>query len=230
AAASQLAFFVAVDRTGVAVATLVAIGAAPPAAGLLDWMAAGQRPNRYWLGGVAIALAGVVLLSSGAIRLVGSGVALAVLAGCGVPCQGFAAQKLMMDRPPLTAMTMVVGGGAALLFPATLMEAESALASTASVATVVYLGMTLTALAILFGFGLKRLSLRMAVMVGLLEPAVAATLAMTVLAEPVSAAQLGGICLVIIGVARATMDSATRSGKQPLSTRIPDKEARGKGP
>ena len=84
AAVSQLAFFVAADRTGVAVATLVTIGTAPLVAGLMDWMAAGQRPNRHWLGGVALALAGVTLLSGGAVQVVGSGVALAVLAGCGI--------------------------------------------------------------------------------------------------------------------------------------------------
>ena len=176
AAVSQLAFFVAADRTGVAVATLVTIGTAPLVAGLMDWMAAGQRPKRHWLGGVATALAGVTLLSGGAMQVVGSGVALAVLAGCGIPCQGFAAQKLMMNRPPLAAMATVVGGGARVLFPAALMEAERALGSAVSVATVVYLGLATVTLAhALFSFGLKVLRLR--VVVGLLEPVVAATLA-----------------------------------------------------
>ncbi|MXW12206.1 MAG: DMT family transporter [Synechococcus sp. SB0662_bin_45] len=213
-AVTQLAFFVAADRTGVAVATLAAIGAAPLAAGLLDWMAAGQRPSRYWLGGVAVALAGVILLAGGAMRMVGSGVALAVLAGCGIPCQGFAAQKLMMDRPPLTAMATVVGGGTMVLFPAALMETGSALGSTAAMATVVYLGLiTLTLGHTLFGLGLKRLRLGTVVVVGLLEPAVAATLAMVVLTEPVTTAQLGGICLVLAGVAIAAVDPTARPGK-----------------
>lgn len=215
AAVGPLAFFVAADRTGVAVATLVAIGTAPLAAGLLDWMTTGQRPNRPWLIGVATTLAGVALLSGGAIQIVGSGVALAALTGCCVPCQGFAAQKLMMDRPPLTAMATVVGGGMVLLLPTALMEAGNALGSAASMATVAYLGLVTLALGhTLFGLGLKRLSLRMAVVVGLLEPAVAATLAMVVLAEPVTTAQLGGICLVLAGVAVAAVDPTANPGKQ----------------
>ena len=213
AAVGPLAFFVAADRTGVAVATLVALGTAPLAAGLLDWMTAGQRPHRHWLIGVTTALAGVALLSGGAIQVVGSGVVLAALAGCGVPCQGFAAQKLMMDRPPLTAMATVVGGGMVLLLPTALMEAGNALGSAASMATVAYLGLVTLALGhVLFGLGLKRLSLRMAVVVGLLEPAVAATLAMTVLAEPVTTALLTGICLVIAGITVAAMDASTNPG------------------
>lgn len=212
AAVSQ-AFFVAADRAGVAVATLVTIGTAPLVAGLMDWIAAGQRPSRHWLGGVAMALTGVALLSGGAVQVVGSGVALAVLAGCGIPCQGFAAQQLMLDRPPLAAMATVVGGGAMVLFPAALMETGSALGSVASVTTVVYLGLVTVTLAYaLFGFGLKCLRLRVAVVVGLLEPAVAATLALTVLAEPVTAALLTGICLVIAGVAVAAMDPSTNPG------------------
>lgn len=214
AAVSQLAFFVAAERTGVAVATLVAIGTAPLVAGLMDWIAAGQRPNRHWLGGVAMALAGVTLLSGGgAVQVVGSGVALAMLAGCGIPCQGLAAQQLMMDRPPLAAMATLVGGGAMVLFPAALMEAGTALGSAASMATVAYLGLvTLTLGHALFGVGLKHLSLRTAVVVALLEPAVAATLALTVLAEPVTAALLTGTCLVIAGVAVAAMDPSTNPG------------------
>ena len=216
AAVSQLAFFVAVDRTGVAVATLVTIGVTPLAAGLVDWMAVGQRPGRSWLGGVAVALAGVALLSGETTKVVGSGVAFAMVAGCGIPCQGFAAQQLMMDRPVLTAMATVVAGGALLLLPAALMEVESALESAASVATVAYLGLVTVTLAhALFGLGLKFLRLRVAVVVGLLEPVVAATLAMTVLAEPVTTALLTGICLVIAGVAVAAMEPTANPGNPP---------------
>lgn len=119
----------------------------------------------------------------------------------------------MLDRPPLTAIATVVGGGAMVLFPVALMEAGSTWGSVASVVTVVFLGLVTTTLAhALFGFGLKRLPLRVAVVVGLLEPAVAATLALTVLAEPATAALLTGICLVIAGVAVAAMDPGANPG------------------
>jgi len=62
-AAYHLAFFEAVDRTGVAVGTLVSVGTGPIVAGLIDWVVEGHRPSRNWIAGAATALAGVVLLS-----------------------------------------------------------------------------------------------------------------------------------------------------------------------
>lgn len=200
-AASQLSFFEAMARTGVAVGTLVAIGVGPLVAGVMDWMAYRQRPSQRWLAGVAVALGGVMLLSGKAAEVVWSGVALAVVAGCGIPAMGFAAQQLMRDRPLLTAMATVMLAGSVFLQPVALATLDTSSISIGSVLTVLYLGLVTVTLAhSLWGAGLKRLTLSVAVVVGLLEPAVAATLAMTVLAEPVTAALVAGICLVIIGV------------------------------
>ncbi|MEK7864064.1 MAG: EamA family transporter, partial [Chloroflexota bacterium] len=60
----QLAFFEGVARAGVVVGTIVAIGSAPPAAGLLAWIALGERPTLRWLAATALATAGIVLLSA----------------------------------------------------------------------------------------------------------------------------------------------------------------------
>ena len=213
-AVSQLLLFEAMARTGVAVGTLVAIGIGPLAAGLIDWMAHRQRPDRHWLTGMAVALAGVALLSGGASGVVWSGVALAVLAGCGIPCQGFAAQRLMRDRPLVTAMATVLSGGAVLMLPVTATSVDATFDSVAAISTVLYLGLVTVMLAhSLWGAGLKRLTLSVAVVVGLLEPAVAATLAVTVLSEPVTVALIAGICLVIAGVAVTSLSPlAGRSG------------------
>ena len=201
-AASQLLFFEAMARTGVAVGTLVAIGIGPLAAGLIDWLAYRQVPDGRWLAGMMLSLAGVALLSGGAAEVVWSGVALAVVAGCGIPCQGFAAQQLMRDRPLMTTMATVLTSGSILMLPVSLTSVDTTFSSTASTATVLYLGLVTVTLAhSLWGVGLKRLSLSVAVVVGLLEPAVAATLAMTVLSEPVTVGLVAGICLVIVGVA-----------------------------
>ena len=200
-AVSQLLFFEAMARTGVAVGTLVAIGIGPLAAGLIDWLAYRQLPDGRWLTGMLVAVAGVALLSGGAAEVVWSGVALAVLAGCGIPCQGFAAQQLMRDRPLITSMATVLTAGSVLMLPITVTSVDTTFDSVASTSTVLYLGLVTVMLAhSLWGAGLKRLSLSVAVVVGLLEPAVAATLAMTVLSEPVTVALVAGICLVMIGV------------------------------
>ena len=208
-AASQLLFFEAMARTGVAVGTLVAIGIAPLVAGLMDWLAYRQRPDRRWLAGVGLALAGVALLSGGAEEVVWSGVVLAMLAGSGIPFQGFAIQRLMMDRPLLTTVATVLPAGAVVMLPTALRSSGAAFGSVGNASTVLYLGLVTVTLAHpLWGAGLKRLSLSVAVVVGLLEPAVAATLAITVLAEPATVGLITGICLVIAGVAVTSLSKA----------------------
>lgn len=201
-AVSQMLFFEAMARTGVAVGTLVGIGVGPLMAGLIDWLAYRRRPDGRWLIGVALALAGVALLSGGATDVVLSGVILAAVAGCGIPCQGFAMQQLSTDRPLITTVATVMAAGSVVMLPTALGSWSEASDSVESVSTVLYLGLVTVTLAhSLWGAGLKRLSLSVAVVVGMLEPAVAATLAMTVLSEPATAALITGICLVIAGVA-----------------------------
>ena len=219
-ASSQLAFFEAVFRTGVAVGTLVAIGTGPIAAGGIDWLVYGRRPGRLWLVGVVVALGGVVLLTGGARHVVWSGVGFGLLAGTAFPFMAFTAQRLMRDRPMLPAMATVLGAGAVLMLPIAVFSADVAFASVASVSTVLYLGLaTLTGAHILWGIGLKHLSLSVVVAVTLLEPAVAAILAMTVLDEPLTVGLLIGVCLTIAGVAlTSTKQATTTSPTMPLAT------------
>ncbi|MXV99666.1 MAG: EamA family transporter [Acidimicrobiaceae bacterium] len=210
-AVSQFGFFEATSRTGVAVGTLVVIGVGPAAAGVIDWLAYRARPSRRWMLGAVLALGGVALLTGGGDEVVWSGVAFGVAAGCGIPCQGFAAQQLMVDRPLLPSMAAVVAAGAVLLVPTAAATAGSAFDSAASASTVMYLGLvTITLAHSLWAAGLKRLSLSMAVVVGLLEPAVASALATGVLGEPVTAALVAGICLVIAGIAVTSLPAAGR--------------------
>ena len=191
-----------------AVGTLVAIGVGPLVAGLLDWIAYRKHPEGRWLAGVAVAMAGVALLTGGAAEVVWSGVAIAALAGSGIPCQGFAVQRLAVDRPLVTTMATVVTAGAVAMLPTALRSSGSVFASIESTSTVVYLGLVTVTLAhSLWGAGLKRLSLSVAVVVGLLEPAVAATLGIVVLSEPVTVALVVGICLVMVGVAVTSLST-----------------------
>lgn len=199
---SQLLFFEAMTRTGVAVGTLVGIGVGPLVAGVIDWVAYRRHPDGGWLIGVVLALGGVALLSGGAEEVVWSGVVLAAVAGCGIPCQGFAVQQLARDRPLVTTMATILVAGSVVMLPTALRSTGAAFDSVESASTVLYLGLvTITLAHSLWGTGLKRLSVSVVVAVGMLEPAVAATLAITVLSEPVTAALIAGICLVVAGVA-----------------------------
>ena len=210
---SQLLFFEAMARTGVAVGALAAIGVGPLMAGLIDWIAYRRHPDGRWLVGVVVAVSGVVLLSGGAEEVVWSGVAMAIVAGCGIPCQGFAAQQLMRDRPLVTSMATIMSTGSLVMLTVAVRSWGDAFSTAESTTTVLYLGLVTATLAhALWGAGLKRLSLSVAIVVGMLEPAVAATLAMTVLSEPATVALIAGICLVITGVAFTSLsNTAERS-------------------
>ncbi|MEP6300034.1 MAG: EamA family transporter, partial [Ilumatobacter sp.] len=200
-AAYQLAFFEAVDRTGVALGTLVTIGAGPPVAGLLDWFVSGRRPSRSWMFGSTVAIAGVALLSGGSDGADATGIAFALVAATSFPLYGNACQRLMHDRPFLPAMATVFGAGFVLLIPLAVVSADDVLTDGSAVVTVVVLGVVTLAMAyVLWGVGLQALSLSVVVTTTLLEPAVAAALAVTVLDEPASVGLAAGLVLVATGV------------------------------
>ncbi|MFK8025688.1 MAG: DMT family transporter [Ilumatobacter sp.] len=197
----QLAFFEAVDRTGVALGTLVTIGVGPLVAGVIDTWRERQAPPTTWLVGTAIAVAGVAVLTFEAADVDAMGIALAVVAACSFPTYGAAAQRLMRDRPFLPAVAAVFGAGAVLLSPLAVITAAEATSSVGSIAAIAVLGVATLALAYaLWGVGLRSLSLSMVVTVTLVEPAVAASLAVLVLDEPFSAALVLGLILVAAGV------------------------------
>src|SRR3954466_15111112 len=80
----QLSFFAAVNLTGVAVGTVVAIGTGPAAAGVLGRLVNGERLSARWALATACAAAGVLLLAGdGGGTIDPGGIALAVMAGVG---------------------------------------------------------------------------------------------------------------------------------------------------
>ena len=197
----QLAFFEAVDRTGVALGTLVTIGAGPPVAGLLDWFVSGRRPSATWFIGSIVAVTGVALLSGGSDEADAAGIAFALTAAMSFPFFGTACQRLMDDRPFLPAMATVFGAGLVLLSPIAVFTADEVVTDGPALLTVTVLGVvTLTLAYVLWGIGLRSLSLSVVVTTTLLEPAVAAALAVVVLDEPATLALGIGLALVGLGV------------------------------
>ncbi|MFN8052670.1 MAG: DMT family transporter [Acidimicrobiales bacterium] len=209
----QLAFFAAVDRVGVGPAAVVTIGTGPIVAGLAEWVVSRRAPAATRMVGVAVALAGIVVLSGtggGAPHVHGAAIAgwlFAVTAGCCYPVYGLATQRLMTSRPPLTAVATVFGVGAALATPVAVVAtvADTSTWGWRGVAMVAYLGVVATGLAYaLWALGLARLSLGDTVALTLAEPVAAVLLAAVVLDEPLGAVRVAGMLVVLIGVAVAT--------------------------
>jgi DME family drug/metabolite transporter len=205
-AAYQATFFAAVDDTGVAVGTVVAIGSAPVFTGLLARTFAGERLTRRWAGATALACGGVCTLvlgggSGGEVSL--PGVGLALLSGAGYAGYAVAGKKLMdQGATPEALMASVFSVGAVFLVPLLALVPAGALWSGGGLALALYLGALPTAAAyILFARGLERIGAGETATLTLAEPVTAAALGFAVLGERPGAAALAGAALVLAGLA-----------------------------
>jgi DME family drug/metabolite transporter len=200
----QLSFFAAVDLTGVAVGTVVAIGTGPAAAGLLGRIVNGERLTARWALATACAAAGVALLAGdGGGTVDPSGIALAILAGSGyATCTVLSKRLLVRGHAPEGVMAAGFGGAAVLLVPVLLVAGPGFLASADGLGLALYLGAIPTALAyVLFSRGLRALSSGETATLVLAEPLTAAALGVVALGEDPSATAAAGAALVLCGLA-----------------------------
>lgn len=202
----QLSFFAAVDLTGVAVGTVVAIGTGPAVAGGLGALLNGERLTRRWALATTLAGAGVALLvlgGSGDTSLDPLGIALAVVAGAGYGTYTVVSKgQLQRGASPEGVMAAGFGTAGALLLPVLVLAGPGFLAEPGGLALALYLGAIPTALAyVLFARGLRHLSSGETATIVLAEPLTAAALGVTVLDEQPGAIALVGAALVLGGLA-----------------------------
>jgi len=203
-ASYQLCFFWAVQRTGVAVGTLVGIGSSPVIAGMLGFLFRGERPGRRWLVATVFALAGCGLLVGGGGKLAVDplGVVLALGAGASYASYTMAIKGLLPGRTPDAVMAVVFCIGAVLLSPLLFTSNLRWMASPGGITVVLYLGVVVTALSYwLFARGLRTVPVATAVTLSLAEPLTAALLGIVVLGERLSPLALCGIPLLFAGLA-----------------------------
>jgi DME family drug/metabolite transporter len=205
-AAYQATFFAAVDDTGVAVGTVVAIGSAPVFTGLLARTLAGEQLTGRWAGATALGCAGVCTLvlgsgSGGEVSM--PGVGLALFAGAGYAGYAVAGKKLMdQGSTPEALMASVFTIGAVCLVPLLAFIPTGELLTGQGLALAFYLGALPTAAAyILFARGLERIGAGETATLTLAEPVTAAALGFAVLGERPGAAAVVGAALVLAGLA-----------------------------
>ncbi len=201
----QLAFFAAVDRTGVVVGTLVAIGSGPALAGLLDRAVRGTALTGRWAGATALAAAGVALLAlagGDTATIDPLGVLLAVVAGAAYATYTVAAKALLdAGRAPESVMAAAFGLAALALLPVLVLAGAGWLVTPGGAALALYLGIVPTALAyVLFARGLRRLPAAETATLTLAEPLTAALLGALVLGERLGPLAAAGALLVLGGL------------------------------
>lgn len=219
AAAYQTAYFVAVGRSSVSLATLVALGAAPVLVAAATAVLARRLPSRRTVTALLLAVAGLVLLVGLAGAGVGADPAGGALLALGAAA-AFAALTMVnrtgvpgLDPVLLTALGFSAGG--LLLVPVALLGGGAVGPATATGWwLVLYLGVVPTALAYAAYFtGLRAVPATTASLVALLEPLTAALLAAVLLGERLGAAgAVGGLLLAAATVAVAPRRRRRRRG------------------
>jgi len=196
----QACYFAAVAMTSLAVATVIAIGAAPVLVLTAEAVGERRRPGSASLVAIGLALLGLALLlgTSGhpLTRAGGGSLALGVLLALGAAA-GFGALALLGRRPvadldgPTTIGFGFTAGGLLLAAASSLAGGLGFVPTLGSVGLLLYLGWVPTALAYgLFFVGLRGVSATSAAVVAVLEPLTATVLGVLVLGQRLG---VGGI-------------------------------------
>ncbi len=228
-----LAFYSSMHLAGVATGTVVSIGSAPLAAALIERTVDGRRLTRRWTTGAALGLAGTVLLcaaeaahaSTGAGAGAGSagatvlGVGLGLVAGFTYALYSWAAHRLISHGVGSSAaMGAVFGIGGLLLMPVLLATGAPLLDSWSNAAVGTYMALVPMFLGyVLFGWGLAHVPASTATTLSLLEPAVAAVLAVVVVGERLPLPGWLGVALVVGCLAVLTTPAGARRRSRTTS-------------
>lgn len=213
-AAYQVCFFAGLERAGVAIGTLVALGSGPVLTGVLARLLLGERPGRAWLVATGLCLAGLSALvlggsPTGAVDPVGA--VLALLAGLSYAAYTvLAKQQLDAGHRPAAVMAAAFGLGGLLSLPLLLTQPLGWLAGADGVLLALYLGLiTVTVGYLLFVRGLAALPAGPVTTLMLAEPVVATALGLVVLDERLTWLGAVGTALVLIGLLVQGRGSAT---------------------
>lgn len=211
--AFNLCFLAAMKETGVAVGTLVAIGATPVITGLVT-----RHITRLWVMATTVAVAGLALLVLGQQGTDTPTSSVGVLLALGAAASyatyivaGNAAEARGLETGSFLAAAFSVS--ALVTFPWLLLGQTRWVASTGGALLLGYLVVVPTLLAYnLFNRGLRGVRSSTASTLGLVEPVVAATLAITILGERLSPSGLLGGAVVLLGLLVIVRSTAGRPG------------------
>ena len=212
-----LAFYSSMHLAGVAVGTVVSLGSAPLASGLLERILEGRRLGAWWMLAAGLGIAGSAVLCAATMHDAAAdtagttaGVGLGLVAGATYALYSWSAHRLMgRGVGRAAAMGSVFG-----LTGASLLASPQAFAVGAYMALVpMFLGY------VLFGLGLTRISASTATTLTLAEPAVAAVLAVLVVGERLP--PLGWLGIAGIGLSLLILALAP-SGREVEPLAVPD--------
>jgi drug/metabolite transporter, DME family len=222
AAIYQPLFFGGVERAGVALGTLLAVGSEPVFAGIVGWIALRHRPTRGWLVATSVCVVGLVLRSAGSgVGEPGSeaGIGLLMALGAGL-CSALytVAAKIQLDRG-VTALEVPTGSfvlGGLLLLPLLVGQPLDWVVQPDGLVLVLYLGIATMAVAnVLLTRGIHGLRPGPTATLMLTDPVVATVLGVVVLGETLAPVAAVGVLLVLGGlVAQGAIEARSKPGEE----------------
>ncbi|MEA9389755.1 EamA family transporter [Acerihabitans sp. TG2] len=225
-----LAFYAAMRYAGVAVGTVISIGSAPLLSSLIEYRLDGLRLTRKWICGAVIGVAGMALLClaqrgahpAGGGEHATTGMLLGLVAGFTYALYSWSARRLMCKGiAPRAAMGATFSAGGVLLMPVLLMTGAPLLHSWTNAGVGIYMALIPMFFGyICYGIGLARISASTATTITLLEPVVAAVLAVMLVGETLPLSGWIGIglivaCLSIITVPAGLLIPRWRGPRRP---------------
>lgn len=203
-----LAFYGSMRLAGVTIGTVVTIGSAPLLSAVIEYLIDKNRLSPRWMAGAMIGLLGMVLLCmaeggnhAGAVddsRAI-IGILLGLVGGATYALYSWTARRVMLSGVRSdVAMGATFGIGGVLLIPVLLATGAPFLASWSNAAVGLYMAVVPMFLGYLsFGFGLARIPASTATTISLIEPVVAAFLAILIVGEQLTATGWFGVCLIV---------------------------------
>ncbi|MXV45042.1 EamA family transporter [Saccharibacter sp. 17.LH.SD] len=205
-----LAFYSSMRLAGITVGTVISMGSAPLFAAIVDMVMDGVRPSKRWGISTSLGILGIALLSfaesfthsqptatTAPAPLVG--ILIGLIAGFTYSFYSWAARHLMHHAIlPRAAMGSIFGVGSLFLLPIILTTGKSLFYSWNNVFVGCYMILIPMFLGYLcFGYGLARVPASTATTITLLEPTVAAILAVLIVGERLPLAGWSGIALIM---------------------------------
>lgn len=225
-----LAFYASMHLAGVAVGTVISIGSAPLFSAIIELKVDKQPLSRQWGIGALVGIIGMVLLSiaestsnhSSGGEYALTGIILGLLAGITYALYSWSARKMMQQGvSSKAAMGVTFGIGGVLLMPILFMTGEPLLNSWTNAGVGIYMALVPMFIGyVCYGIGLARIKASTATTITLIEPVIAALLAVTLIGEQLLVMGWVGIGLIILCLIIITLPAGFfyKFGRRPTTS------------
>jgi DME family drug/metabolite transporter len=216
-----LTFYWGMSLAGIAVGNVIALGLGPITVAILEWVLDRSRPSNIWWVSSGVALAGIVVMSTAEVELgegrpgnIPLGVMVATVAGLSYGLFTYCFGRLI-DRGhhPLGVVGAVFGAGSPVLLAVVVVGGVGLWSSAVNISLITYLVLGPMVVAyVAFSRALVILRSSTVATVALLEPVVAALLAVFVIGEKLGPLAVLGGALVVFAIALLSRQTGESRG------------------